>query len=445
MKTSTESGSAIVLSKSRNTNQTQLAVQQRYALADAALQACGLVRPGCDGSSAEDFAVDEERISQMSEVCQTRGVKKRLEEEFELKIGVGEDVPKHETEEAFLTRALVKLHSVDSNQLIKAFDRIEKNNRKAGVKDVAFAEKQRYYRAKVASDEAVEKNEDAEHGTLHRGSPEEFADEFESWASSLGGEKDFTAWCGKAESWGPTTPKAMSKDAFPGLENLKIQKALEYFNKTLLPTAEEPPLSTSPEVWDATYIKNQVAAWSTADVLSSYRKLSRTKHPDKEGGSAEAFQELTDHAKVLMEACVLYHGKPVSKRPGKASAKSSPPAHAGPKAAICAEVPEHIKNAISAFGFREEEFFLSNTAEIKKVRLRLSAEKERKEKQIQREKEAEQVVELLKSFGLSTEEDDADTTSKDLVEKSLKELKSMCVSEMKKQYTLLYGHLQKLK
>jgi hypothetical protein len=198
------------------------------------------------------------------------------------------------------------------------------------------------------------------------------------------------------------------------------------------------------ESWDTSRIKAEVAKWNSSDVLSSYRKLSRSKHPDKEGGSAEAFQELTDNAKVLMEACVLLHGKS-KKLAGKASAKVAPTPHVGPKAAICAEVPENIKNAISSFGFREEDFFLSNTADVKKVRLRLSAEKERKEKQIQREKEADQVIELLRTFGLPADEDDPETSSKDLVEKSLKELKSMCVSEMKKQYTLLYGHLQKLK
>mmetsp|Transcript_24941 Transcript_24941/g.40038 ORF Transcript_24941/g.40038 Transcript_24941/m.40038 type:complete len:443 (-) Transcript_24941:292-1620(-) len=439
-----ETGSAIVVSRSRNTNQTQLAVQQRYALADAALKACGLVRPGCDVSGAEEFVVDEERISQMGDICQTRGVKKRLEEDFDLKIGVGDDVPKHETEEAFLARALVKLHSADSNQLIKAFDRIEKNNRKAGVKDAVFVEKQRYYRAKVAIDEATEKHEDAEHGTQHIGSPEEFADEFEAWYEKLGGEKDFTAWAAKSESWASSPEKALGKDAFPGLENAKVQRALEYFSNVLLPSVEEPSNSILAESWDTSRIKAEVAKWNSSDVLSSYRKLSRSKHPDKEGGSAEAFQELTDNAKVLMEACVLLHGKS-KKLAGKASAKVAPTPHVGPKAAICAEVPENIKNAISSFGFREEDFFLSNTADVKKVRLRLSAEKERKEKQIQREKEADQVIELLRTFGLPADEDDPETSSKDLVEKSLKELKSMCVSEMKKQYTLLYGHLQKLK
>jgi hypothetical protein len=430
--------SALVLSSSAATDQSKLAVQHRYALADAALKACGLVRPGCEmvQDHSKEFSVDSERITQMGDIVRKRGVKKRLEDDFDLKIGVGEDIPENESEEDFLARAIVKLRESDTSHIIKLFDRVEKNNRKAAATDSAFQAKQHFYRKKGVSDEATERSEDNEFGTWHKGSAESFADEFEDWYAKLSAEKDFSAWCGGGVFRGAASDAAQVHEVFPGVDCLKVQRALHYFSCNK-PMVEEAPADGAPQILGASEIKKQLEKWSSASVLSAYRKLSRVKHPDKEGGSTETFQELTDNAKILMEACVMLHG--TAKRHGKKNAEASAGA-SGAKVAICAELPESLRAAVEAFGFSEEDFRSGSPAEIKKVRLRLSAEKERKEKQIQREKETRNLVEILKRASVSEEEE-----HEAFEEKTLKELKALCTAGVKKQYTSLYGHLQKLK
>eukprot|EP00928_Gymnodinium_smaydae_P047286 TRINITY_DN3154_c0_g3_i4.p2 TRINITY_DN3154_c0_g3~~TRINITY_DN3154_c0_g3_i4.p2 ORF type:complete len:119 (+),score=17.92 TRINITY_DN3154_c0_g3_i4:54-359(+) len=69
----------------------QIVVAQRKVLADKALNACGLLRND-DGQTevqAEDKPLDDEKMAQMHELIRTRGVKKRLADDFELEMGKG--------------------------------------------------------------------------------------------------------------------------------------------------------------------------------------------------------------------------------------------------------------------------------------------------------------------------------------------------------------------
>lgn len=113
-------------------------------------------------------------------------------------------------------------------------------------------------------------------------------------------------------------------------------------------------------------------------------------------------------------------------------------------AAICAELPDHLKKAIAFFGFSGDCFRISSPAEIKKTRLLLSAEKDRKEKQIQREKEIDKLLHLLADAEPSHQEQGAEG-NEDLGAKNLKQLKALSMTLCKKHYSSLYGHLQKLK
>lgn len=452
--------SPLALSVVAGSDQKQLAVQaQRYALADYALKVCGLARPGnenCAGQQAGDFHVDGDKVTQMKDVVRTRGVKKRLEDDFDLKPGDGEGVPETESEDAFVGRAIVQLRRADVKDVIKLFDRVEKNNRKAAANDVAFKSKREHYRKKVAADENEEQAEDVLLGTVHRGSPEEYA-EFEDWCAQFeyrDGEKDFSPVAGHDVTRG----EALKPDdgTFAGYDLAVIRDALNYFKANSQAGADqegnsadavktEPSRSERP---DANVIKAELAKWSPAFVVSAYRRLSLIKHPDKESGSPEAFQELTDHTKVLTEACAKFHGIVIKKGLSVKKNGSHPNARSAQKVAkvaICAELPEHLKAALAFFGFTEESFRISSQAEIKKTRLVLSAEKARRDKQIMTEKELEKLLQLLREAQPSQEEQ-GEEEADDLGEKkTLKQLKSRCTGLCKTHYTALYGYLQKLK
>jgi len=463
--------SALALTAASRADQNQLAIKaQRYALADHALKVCGLVRPGCENASEKQSsdALDGDTIIQMKDVVRTRGVKQRLEDDFGLKIGNGEAlsgevVPEKESEEEFLKRTILQLRRENVTDVIKLFNRVEKNNRKAVSSDIAFKVQQDYFKKKVAADDAEEKADDIEHGTLHIGSPEEFA-EWEDWFAQFeyrAGEEDFCAAAGNDVSRGD---KLLPDDGtFAGYDLAKIRDALYYFEvhgcrdrdagfmkftdagttQHGPPNAEakteiiesEPVKTTRP---DANKVKAELAQWSPALVVSSYRRLALVKHPDKEGGSPEAFQELRDHAKVLTEACAKFHGVTIKRGVSAKKKGAAPFARGDPKAAICAELPAHVKPALAFFGLTEEHFQCRNILEVKKARLLLSAEKERREKQIQKEKEPETLLELL-----HTAQDGE--APEDLAAKNLKQLKTLCVNLCKTHYSTVYAHIQKLK
>lgn len=442
----------------RAAHPNQLALQaQRYALADYALKVLGLVRPGSESApgQSDDFSVGEDNITQMKAVVHTRGVKKRLEEDFDLKIGNGENVPDKESEEAFLNRAILHLRREDVKDVIKLFDRVEKNNRKAASNDAAFRAQQKVFRKKVAADDAEEKTEDNERGTLHFGSPESYA-EFEDWCQQFEyreGEKDFACFAGRNVIHGDTLKP--DDGTFAGYDLVKIQDALHYFKRnshsSVAETSQdgtlpvlgadavkiEPVKSIRP---DANVIKAELAKWSPAFVVSSYRALSRIMHPDKEGGSPQKFQELTEHAKVLTEACAKFHGITVKKGTAGKNKAGAPFAKNVSKVAICAEFPPQLKIAASFFGLTEESFRFGNPAEVKEARRLLTSEKDERVKQIQRAKESDELRDILQRYPESQ-----DGECEDFGRKSQKQLKTMCMDLCKAHYASLYGHMQKLK
>lgn len=491
--------SALVLPKPAD--QKQLAIKaQRYALADHALSVIGLARPGCENEAAQqpdDFltAVDDDSIIQMKDVARTRGVKKRLEDDFGLKIGdgqpLGEMVPEKETEAEFLNRTILQLRRQNVKDVIKLFDRVEKNNRKAASNDAAWKVQREHYKEKVAADDAEELDDDIEHGTLHRGSPEYYA-EIEDWFAQYeyrDGEQDFCAFAGSDVTRGDRLKP--DDGTFAGFDLTKIRDALQYFQFNAKPdeasgkllrsfqeplgtgTAQGVPTVLGPEAeaakteataqgptvpvpeadtietepvktmrLDANVIKAELAKWSPALIVSAYRRLCLIKHPDKEGGSPEAFSDLTDHAKVLTEACAKFHGIAMKKGVSAKKRGAAPFAKEGPKLAICVELPPHLKGAVEFFNFSEDSFRCGSPAEIKRLRLVLSAEKERREKQIQREKEPEKLIEILQSFGPSPQEDEE---PEDFSTKNLKQLKTLCVNLGKTHYASIYAYIQKLK
>lgn len=448
-------------------DQKQLAVQvQKYALADYALKVCGLVRPGCENApeqQSNDFAVDKDTLTQMKGVVRTRGVKQRLQDDLGLKMGNGEDVTVKESEEDFLNRTILQLRRSEVKDVIKLFDRVEKNNRKAVANDTAFRAQRDICRKKVASDDAAEKEADIEYGTHHYGSPEEYA-EFADWCEQFeyrDDEKDFSVFAGSDVIHGN---KHMPDDGtFAGYDLVKIRDALYYFESNSKPqdcaarshinivvctVAEKPQDCAAPDLNaegiktepvkttrpDANVIKAELAKWSPAIVVSSYRRLSLIKHPDKEGGSPESFQELSQHAKILTEACAKFHGIIFKKR---ATAKRKDAA----KVAICTELPSHLKLALSFFGLSEDNFNGSSSVDLKKLRQAVSAEKERKDKQIQKEKELEKLLELLREFDVPEDGE----APEDAAGKNLKALKLQSMNLCKTHYGNLYGHIQKLK
>jgi len=464
-------------------DQKQLAIKaQRYALADHALNVCGLMRPGCENEAAQQpdnflTAVDDDSIIQMKDVVRTRGVKKRLEDDFGLLIGngepLGEIVPEKETEAQFLSRTILQLRRQVVKDVIKLFDRVEKNNRKAASNDAAWRVQLVHYRGKVAADDDEEWADDIEHGTVHRGSPEYYA-EIEDWFAQYeyrDGEQDFCAFAGSDVTRGD---KLQPDDGtFAGFDLTKIRDALQYFQANSNPedasgkllfsfqehpgngTAQDGPTVLGPEAeaaktepvktmrLDANVVKAELAKWSPALIVSAYRRLSLIKHPDKEGGSPEAFQDLTDHAKVLTEACAKFHGISIKKGvSAKKKGAAAPFAKGGPKLAICVELPAHLKGAVEFFSFSEDSFRCGSPAEIKRLRLVLSAEKERREKQIQREKEPEKLIDILQTAGPSPQEGEE---PEDFSTKNLKQLKTLCVNLCKTHYASIYAHIQKLK
>jgi hypothetical protein len=385
-------------------------------------------------------------------------VKKRLEDDFSLKIGSGEDVPEMESEVDFLNRTILQLRRADVNDVIKLFNRVEKNNRKAVSNDMAFQAQREVYKKKVAEDDAEEKLDDDEHSTFHRGSPEEYA-EFEDWCQQFeyrDGEKDFTAFANSDVTRGS---KVTHDDGtFAGYDLVEIRAALHYFQSNSKPAdegtsqdcpppaaeanatkTETPPFKTTRP--DANVIKAELAKWSPASVVSSYRRLSLIKHPDKEGGSPEAFQELHDHARVLTEAVAKFHGVTVKKGLSKKKNTSAP--KGGAKVAICAEIPENLKRAVMFFEIGEDKFRCHNIIEIKKVRQLLSAQKEWRDKQIQKEKEPEKLLEILRA-GTSSDDQEGEEAN-DLSGKNLKQLKTLCSNMCKAHYASVYGHIQKMK
>jgi len=425
------------------TQSNQLTVQGRQpTLADIALDAIGLARPGCDGTPAnalpECDSVDEKRIEQMTYVIRKRGVKKRFEDDFDLKVGDGEDVPDDETEKQFLSRAILTLRKADAKDIIKALDRVEKNIRQAANKDAAYSVKQNQARAKVARDEATELEEDAGFGTWHRGSPEDFGEEINSWWEQLGGEKDFSAYAGVRVSSG-TASEPPGLDTISGIALAKVQEALQYFHMNMPDAASIAPADGSLCFPDVSSVKAELAKWSPAEVVSAYRKLSLTKHPDKEGGSPEAFQQLTSHSKVLLEACGY---QPSAKRGGSRKQAASARRGCAEKPAICVQLPENLRAAMLFFELSEEDF-QGGAAQIKKLRLRLGTLKDQKEKGIQREREPEKLAELLRIAENQSEEMTAESSV--LAAKDLKQLKTACTDVCRKHYTGLYAYIQKLK
>jgi len=452
------SSSALALTTAGRADQKQLAVQaQRYALADYALKVCGLVRPGCENASEKqpnDFSVDGDCLTQMKEVVRTRGVKQRLEDDFDLKIGEGEDVPEKESQEDFLSRTILQLRKTDVKDVIKLFDRVERNNRKAVAHDTAFQANMKHFKKKVAEDDAEEKYDDEEHGTLHNGSPESYA-EFEDWCQQFeyrDGEKDFACFAGGDVTRGSNLKP--DDGTFAGYDLTKIRDALRYFQQSSKPTEvdqdghspasdadtikSQPVKTTRP---DANVIKAELAKWSPAFVVSSYRRLSLIKHPDKEGGSPEAFQELTEHSRVLTEACAKFHGITIKKtlsRKRQGTAPFAKGAAAKVAGAICMELPAHLKIAVAFFGLTDDNVRVTGPAEIKKLRQLLSAEKDRRDKELQRTSEPDKLVELLRQ---AQEEDEVE----DLGSKNLKQLKLLSLNLCKAHYASVYGHIQKLK
>lgn len=437
-----EGSTALALKPTPQSN--QLTVQGRQpTLADIALNACGLARSGCDGTLTNSFSegdsVDDRRIEQMTQVIRKRGVKKRFEDDFDLKVGDGEDVPTDETEKQFLNRVILTLQKAEVKDIIKALDRVEKNNRQAATKDASFEVKQNQARAKVSRDEATELDEDAEFGTWHKGTPEEFGDEINSMWEQLGGEKDFSAYAGARVSFG-TALESQGLDTLSGIALTKVQEALQYFHTNVSIAEKVVQVDGSSLCFlDVNSVKAELANWSAVQVVSAYRKLSLTKHPDKEGGSPEAFQQLTSHSKVLLEACG-YH--PSAKRGGNRKQVVSTRRSCVEKPAICVEFPENLRTAMLFFDLSEEDF-QGGAAQIKKLRLRLGTLKDHKEKEIQREREPEKLAELLRTAENQSEEITVQGTI--FAAKDLKQLKSSCTNLCRKHYTGLYTHIQKLK
>merc|ERR1712228_702379 len=132
----------------------------------------------------------------------------------------------------------------------------------------------------------------------------------------------------------------------------------------------------------------------------------------------------------------MFHSS--AKRGGKKNGGSSA-ARDSVKVAICTELPESLKIAMTFFSLSEEDFRLSSPSEIKKVRLRLSAEKERREKQIQREKEIQNLLEILHGAGSEVNEVESNAM---VAQKNLKQLKGWCTSLCCKHYARVYGHIQ---
>lgn len=445
------SDSAIVLSASTAAgDRHQLVVAQRHILADKALQACGLVRPGTDGAE-EDFSVNDCKIAQMQELLRTRGVKKRLADDFELEIGEGENVDKNESETDFLCRTLQVLRKSDVGEIVRVFDRVEKRNRQAGAKDAAFAAKQNICRQKVAIDEATELAEDEQFGTLYKGSSEQFAEELEGWWNKLSGQSDFSPWCGVGVSG--KAPRQEGDDALAGMPLGDIQRSLEYFQRASELAAIEIPLEGLSAQVDVSAIKAILARLSTSMIHSAFRRLALVRHPDKETGSHEAFQELLTHVKILTEATARVHsksnashdtgGNSTRRSTDKKQSAASAARSSAPKIAICAEVPEKVKIAAGFFGFSEDDFRGGSAAELKKLRLVLSATKERKEKDILREKEAVKLIEFLCSHATDEQAEGVDAGS--LEDRDLRKLKALCISLCRRHYQVLFGHVLKLK
>lgn len=426
-------------------DQKQLAVQaKKYAFADYALNVCGLVRPCSQHAQTQqsiDSNVESSSILEMRDVVNIRGVEQRLEDDFGLKRGQGEDVPVKESLDAFMHRTIVQLRREDVNDVIKLFDRVEKNNRKAVVTDAAFREQRAYFAAKVAADDAEELAEDIEHGTLHRGSAEEYA--------------EFADWCEQFESRDARGDAFLNSDTrgeklmrddgtFAGHDLVKIRDALHYFecnsqSANVETISIETVESTRP---DAKAIEADLAKWNPVAVVSAYRRLSLVKHPDKEGGSPESFQELTEHARILTEACAKFHGVTVNKKHTARRNDGGSGARGPAKVAICAHLPEELKLAVAFFGFTEESFRCSSPAEIKKVRQLLSVLKDRKEKYVQSQKKPDKLVDMLHEAGPASP---GGNDAEDFGEKSLKQLKTLCVNLCRVHYASVYGHIQKLK
>merc|ERR1712113_1128521 len=95
-----------------------------------------------------------------------------------------------------------------------------------------------------------------------------------------------------------------------------------------------------------------------------------------------------------------------------------------------------LKIAVAFFGFTEESFRCSSPAEVKKVRQLLTVVKDKREKHIQNQKQPGQLVKMLHESGPPPE---------DIGEKSLKQLKSLCVDLVRLHYANVYGHIQKMK
>jgi len=390
--------------------QSQLAKGKQQKLADLALSALGLLPQDGSSPDSEGDRNPEKPIAEMRQVMRQRGVKQRFADGFDLKIGDGQDVPENESEPEFLNRVILTLKTAEKKDIIKALDRVEKNNRKAVSKDADFKAQQLQARAKDAAAAAGIQAEDVELGSWYKGSIEDFAEEFQSWV----GDKDFSAFAGADVSYGN-----FCGEGEDSLDATKIKQALDYFHANM-----ETTWSSSS---DANAIRAELANWQPAQVISAYRKLSLTKHPDKKGGSSDAFEELTSHAAAFLEAL----GYSKSKR-GSRKQTAHPPRRGGGKtAALCVEVPDFLKTAMAFFDLSEEDF-KGGAAEIKGLRLRLGTLKGEKEKQIQRERDLHS--ELLSSFAV------------ELGEKAdLKQIRAACISTCRKHYTDLYTHLQKIK
>lgn len=429
-------------------HQKQLAVQaHKYALADYAISVIGLVRP-CSENAVQQFndsKVDSGSILKMKELCTMRGVKQRLEDDFGLKQCrpvredawktdvKGGDVPLKESVDDFLHRAILQLRRENVNDVIKLFDRIEKNNRSAVTTDAAFREQRAYFAAKVVADDAEELAEDIEHGTLHRGSAEEYA-ELEDWFGQ------FEARDARSDNFANSDVshgEKLSADdgTFAGYDLVKIHDALNYFERNAQSAnAEAVSIETVEEKKpDTKAILAALAQWSPVAVVAAYRRLSLVKHPDKEGGSPESFQELTDHAKVLTEACAKFHGVNVNKKHIQRRNGGGSGAHGPAKVAICAEFPETLKVAVAFFGLSEDSFRCSSTEEIKKIRQLLNVLKDRKERIIQSQKNTTKLLDMLQE------------SPPPEGEQTLKQLKSICVQLCRVHYANVYGHIQKMK
>merc|ERR1719329_154011 len=168
----------------------------------------------------------------------------------------------------------------------------------------------------------------------------------------------------RSEAVNPEPAKSMAADADPVIMDAADAEAAKVKFEPVRTEAvkSEPVKTTRP---DPNVIKSDLAKWSPPFVVSSYRRLSLIKHPDKEGGSPEAFQELTEYARILTEACAKFHGIAIKKKlTGKKTASAAAPfAKDGPKEAICAELPAQLKVAVAFFGFSEESFRCSSSAE----------------------------------------------------------------------------------